>query len=242
MYRHSPLLLVIWLLIGATTVAADEATLPAPLAPFEAEYRLGNGTMTVGTATFSLQHSSGLWRYRSVVRIDGLFSLFVDQPMRDTTWLDMRDGEFRPVIYRHENGDENLRVVFDWPARSAHVATADGDDRRIDLEHDTRDQFSAILAVMCALAAGERGLTFPGIDDGGKAEPLRFEVTGEEQVTVPRGRYDTVRVERRHDGDRTTITWLAPELGWIPVQVEQREEGGLVGRLTLRSLNGEAGS
>lgn len=242
MYRRSARALAIWLLLISSGAASDNTALPTPLTPFEAEYRVGNGTMTMATATFSLQRSSDLWRYRSVLRANGLFSLFLDGPMRETTWLDMHDGELRPVIYRHEDGDENVRVVFDWTARSARVATAGDDSRRIELGPDSRDQFSAILAVMCALAAGERTLAFPGIDDGGKAEPLRFEVTGEEQVTVPRGRYDTVRVERSHDDDRTTITWLAPELGWIPVQVEQREEGELIGRLTLDSLNGDSGS
>jgi hypothetical protein len=242
MYRRSLLVLVAWLFLGGPAAVADEAALPAPLAPFEAEYRLGNGTISVGTATFSLQRSSGLWRYRSEVRVDGLFSMFVDGPLRDTTWLDARDGKLRPVIYRHEKGDENLRVVFNWPGGNARVAAADGDNHRIELEPDSRDQFSAILAVMCALATGERTLTFSGIDDDGKAEPLRFEVTGEEQVSVPRGRYDTVRVQRTHDDGRATITWLAPELGWLPVRVEQREDGELVGRLELSSLNGEIGS
>lgn len=242
MYPRSLLALVAWLFLGGPAVAADEAALPAPLAPFEAEYRVGNGTMSVGTATFSLQRSSGLWRYHSEIRVDGLFSLFVDGPLRDTTWLDTRDGKLRPVIYRHENGDENLRVVFDWPSGNARVAAAEGGTRRIDLEPDSRDQFSAILAVMCALATGERTLTFSGIDDDGNPERLRFEVTGEEQVNVPRGRYDTVRVQRSHDDGRATITWLAPELGWLPVRVEQREDGELVGRLELTSLKGDAGS
>ncbi len=241
MCRCSLFLFSAWLLLVSGMAAANGSALPAPLAPFEAEYRVGNGSINVGTATFSLEHGSSSWRYRSVLKVDGLFSMFVDSPMRETTWLQLHDGELRPIAYRHEEGDETVRVIFDWDAHRARV-TVDGDQRRIELEPDSRDQFSAILAVMRALAAGERTLAFPGIDDGGEAETLRFEVAGEEQVTVPRGRYDTVRVERRHDDDRTTITWLAPELGWLPVQVEQREDGELVGRLTLTSLNRDSGS
>lgn len=237
--RHLSVFAACLLLIsGAAT--ADESALPAPLTPFEAQYRVGNGSINVGTATFSLEQGSSTWRYQSVLEVDGLFSMFVDGPMRETTWLQLRDDKLRPIAYHHEKGDETVRVIFNWSEHRARVVAKD-DNRRIELEPDSRDQFSAILAVMCALAAGERTLAFPGIDDGGEAEPLRFEVTGEEQVTVPRGRYDTVRVERSHDDDRTTITWLAPELGWVPVQVEQREEGELVGRLTLTSFNGDTG-
>lgn len=242
MFRHSLLVLLGWLLVAGAAAAADRSALPAPLAPFEAEYRVGNGTMTVGTATFSLRRSSDLWRYRSVLRANGLFALFVDDPMRETTWLDVHDGRLRPVIYRHEEGEDNVRVVFDWHAQNARVMTTGDGDRRVDLDPDSRDQFSSILAVMGALASGERSLGFSGIDDDGRPERLHFEVTGEETMTVPRGRYDTVRVERRHDDGRTTITWLAPEIGWLPVQVEQRDGDELIGRLALTSLNGDSGS
>lgn len=235
------LALAAWLLLVGSAAASDDGELPAPLAPFEAEYRVSNGSISVGTAIFSLEQGSSSWRYQSVLRVDRLFSMLVDGPMRETTWLQLRDDKLRPIAYRHEEGDKTVRVIFDWSNQQARV-TFNGDQRSIELEPDSRDQFSSILAVMRALAGGERTLAFPGIDDGGKAERLHFEVTGEEPVSVPRGRYDTVRVERKHDDGRATITWLAPELGWLPVQVEQREEGELIGRLALTSLNGDSGS
>jgi hypothetical protein len=92
---------------------------------------------------------------------------------------------------------------------------------------------------MVALEAGERSVTFPGISDDGKSEPLHFERAGTESLTVPHGKYDTIQVDRQHKSDRVTTTWLAPELGWLPVRVEQREDGELVARLNLTDLTRE---
>lgn len=225
-------------LLSASALAA-EAEPPAPLAPFEAHYRVSNGAIPVGTATFRLARESKVWRYRSLLRVEGVFALFVDGPLRETTWLELHEGELRPLAYRHQKGEEDVRVVFDWSDQVGRVSVRGDDDRQVELAPNTRDQSSAILAVMGALAAGERSVAFPGIDDEGEREQLRFEATGEERVTVPFGTFDAVRVERAHGRNRATVTWLAPELDWLPVQVEQRKDGELVARLALTRLDGE---
>ncbi len=232
--RRAMLALALWSLAAPTW--ADARGLPEPLAPFEARYEVSNGTMTVGTATFSLARDSGMWRYRTDLEARGLFSMFVDEPMRETTWLRPHEGGLRPLIYRHREGDELRRVVFDWTAGRARVHE-DGETRAIELEPGSQDQLSAILSVMIALAGGQRSVAFPGITDDGDAEALRFEARGEEAVDVTSGSYETVRVERRHDDDRVTITWLAPALRWLPVRVEQREAGDLIARLELAQLD-----
>lgn len=214
---------------------AGERGLPGPLAPFEAIYEVSNGSMAVGTATFSLTRDSGLWRYRTAVKARGLFAMFVDTPLTETTWLQSHEGQLRPLIYRHREGKTQRRVVFDWRAGRAQVHD-NGDTRRIALEPTTRDRSSAILAVMVALDAGARSVAFPGITDDGDTGVLRFETVGEESIEAPYGTYDAIRVERRHDDGRTTTTWLAPTLDWLPVRVEQREDGELTARLALTDL------
>ncbi|MEX1081802.1 MAG: DUF3108 domain-containing protein [Halofilum sp. (in: g-proteobacteria)] len=236
MWRHSAAALACWLM--ATAAFGSPATLPGPLTPFEARYEVSNGTLRVGTASFKLTHSAGLWRYRSTLEARGLFALFAENPMRETTWLQPHEGELRPMIYRHQEGEEVRRVVFDWSAGQAQVQE-DGERRRIPLEPASRDQLSAILAVMVALEAGEHSVTFPGVTDDGESAPLHFERAGTESLTVAHGTYDTVRVDRQHDDDRVTSTWLAPALAWLPVRVEQREDGELIARLNLTELTRE---
>lgn len=226
------------LLLAALPALAGGNRLPAPLAPFEAEYRVGNGSMRVGRTLLRLEPHARGWRYESVTEAEGLLALFVDGPVVERTLLEAHGDGLRPLQYRHREPDGDTRVRFDWAAGEARADTPDG-ARTIPLEPGTRDQFSAMLAVMQALAAGDTEVRFPGIDDEGEREPLVFVAEGRETIEVPLGRYDTVRVRRIRDGKRSTVTWLAPELGWLPVRVEQRKRGDLVARLELTALNGE---
>jgi len=218
---------------------AGGTDLPAPLVPFKAEYRVTNGTIRAGHTRISLQPDAQGWRYESVTEAEGLFSLFVDGPATERTILEPHDGALRPLEYDHLEADGDRTVVrFDWEAGRAHIRTPDG-ERNLPLAPDTRDPFSAILAIMQAAAAGRDHVAFPGINDKGKPDPLRFERMGTERIKVPFGTFDAVRVRRIRDDKRSTVTWLAPRIGWIPVQIEQRKKGDLVARLELIALDGE---
>lgn len=229
---------VVLLLLAALPALAGGNGLPAPLAPFEAEYRVGRSGMQVGRTSVRLEAHDRGWRYESVTEAQGLLALFVDGPVVERTLLEAHADGLRPLEYHHREPDGDARVRFDWAAGEARVDTPGG-GRAVPLEPGTRDQFSAMLAVMQALAAGETEVRFPGIDDEGEREPLAFVAEGRESIEVPLGRYDTVRVRRIREGKRTTVTWLAPELDWLPVRVEQRRRGDLVARLELAALNGE---
>lgn len=225
-------------LLAAIPALAGGTDLPAPLAAFEAEYRVTRGSMQVGRSTVRLEPHARGWRYESVTEAQGLLALFVDGPVVERTLLETHAGRLRPLEYHHREPDGETRVRFDWAAREARAETPDG-ARTITLEADTHDQFSVMLAVMQALAEGHSDMRFPGIDDDGEPKPLAFAAEERDTITVPLGRYDTVRVRRIRDGKRTTVTWVAPELGWLPVRIEQRRRGDLVARLELAALNGE---
>lgn len=226
-------------LLSAPAASAGGDALPAPLRTFEAEYRVMRSGLRLGTTAVRLAAREQGWRYRSVTEAEGLFALFVDGDAVETTAFTVHDGGLRPQRYHHEEPDaeDNVRVDFDWAAGEARVQRADG-EHTLGLEPRTHDPFTVILSVMQAVAGGARAVTFPAIDDDGEPTELRFEVSGREAVEVPLGRYETVRVRRVRDDKRSTVTWLAPELGWLPVQVEQRRKGDLVARMELEALDG----
>lgn len=225
-------------LLAAPPALAGGTDLPAPLATFEAEYRVTRGSMQVGRSMLRLEPHARGWRYESVTEAQGLLALFVDGPAIDRTLLEPHAGRLRPLEYYHREPDSESQVRFDWAAGEARADMSDG-ARTIALEPETHDQFSVMLAVMQALAEGRKAFSFPGIDDDGDRKSLVFAAEGRERITVPLGRYDTVLVRRIRDGKRSTVSWLAPELGWLPVRIEQRRRGDLVARLELVALNGE---
>ncbi|MEF8834488.1 MAG: DUF3108 domain-containing protein [Halofilum sp. (in: g-proteobacteria)] len=234
------LALALWL--ASPPAPAGGNALPEPLSTFRAEYRVTNGSIQLGTTMISLQPDASGWHYRSVTEATGLASLFVSGQAIESTRLEPHDGRLRPLAYDHTEPDDedNVRVAFDWEARMATVRDAEG-TRTLDLDAGTMDGFAATLAMIQAVARGERDIRIATIDDDGDHETLVFRQAGRESVSVPFGTFDTVRVERERKGkSRETITWLAPELDWVAVRIEQRKDGDLNGRLELTDLTGEA--
>lgn len=235
--RNLPALLLA--LVTMPALAGGDAGLPQPLAPFEARYQVTDGSARVGEAEFGLEADGEAWRYYSRVKPEGLYALLVGR-VEDTARLEMHDGALRPVRFSHdEDGDkDDIRIDFDWSEGTARIRRR-GEDSNLPLTPGTHDQFSAMLAVMHAFAEGRQRLQLPSIDDGGKAEPLTFVRAGSASVETPSGTFDTVHVRRvRENSKRETESWLAPELGWIPVRIDQRKEGELVARMELTGLNG----
>lgn len=242
--QHAPvrpfvLIMGLWLAFAAS---AGGNALPGPLSTFRAEYRVTNGSIQLGTTAISLQPDNGGWHYRSVTEATGLARLFVSGKAIESSRLESHEGALRPRVYDHTEPDEedNVRVDFDWDTRTATARDADG-IRTLDLEADTVDGFAATLTMIQRIARGAKDIRIATIDDEGEHETLVFRRTGHESISVPLGTFDTVRVERVRKGkDRQTITWLAPELDWVAVRIEQRKDGDLSGRLELTGLQGEA--
>lgn len=228
------------LVIAAPPVqAGGDPGLPQPLAPFEATYRITDGSSRLGRAEFGLERVDEGWRYYSRVKPEGLYALLLGEA-RDTAVLEAHGDTLRPLRFTHdEDGDdEDIRIEFDWAAGQARVIDQDG-ERTVALAPGMHDQFSAMLAVMQAFAAGRDRLQLPSIDDEGEAEPLTFERTASTSMETPLETFDTVHVRRvRSNSKRETESWLAPAAGWIPVRIDQRRKGELVARMELIGLNG----
>jgi len=231
----------------ATIVAALPASaggggeLPEPLRAFEASYSVTRSGMQLGTTELTLARHAGGWRFRSVTEAQGVFSLLMSGPSTEETILAVHKGALRPLRYRHTEPDEadNFSVVFDWAADEARVERAAGDDV-LALAPGTHDPFSALLAVIQRVAGGAETVRLPGIDDDGEPQTLRFAVRARERIEVPLGTYEAVRVHRVRDDKRTTVTWLAPKLDWLPVRMVQRKKGDLVARAELTTLDGQS--
>ncbi len=215
--------------------------LPHPLRAFDGTYAVTRSGMRLGTTQLTLEPHERGWRFSSVTQARGLFSLLVSGPSTEETILAAHDGGLRPLRYHHTEPDEDddLSVAFDWAAGQARVDRTDATDV-LPLAPGTHDPFSALLVVIRAVAGGAETVRLPGIDDDGERTELRFAVRARERIEVPLGRYEAVRVHRVRDDKRATITWLAPELDWLPVRMVQRNKGDLVARAELTALDGQS--
>lgn len=128
------------------------------------------------------------------------------------------------------------RVTFDWAAQ--RVSFSDNGETS-----PTRPQMQDRLSLMLQLAwrhrheprAREIQLPVAGLRHD---SDYLFAKKGQETLTVPGGRYDTVKFERRKDdGDDTLEVWLAERLCWLPVRLRFTDDKGTVVDQQLRAMH-----
>jgi len=200
--------------------------LAAELAPFEARHQLSVDRFTIGEQRIILQRDGDVWQYSARTRPSGLARLFRRDRLDEQSRFRLIDGRIRVLDYEfHHTGRRTPRhafLQFDW-ALGRVINDVAGERWQMPIPPGTLDKLSVQLALALELAGGARELAFD-IADGGKLKRFRFRVTGKERLSLPAGQFDTLRLQRlREDQDRDTWLWCAPELGFLPVQVRQRE-------------------
>ncbi|MBK9654302.1 MAG: DUF3108 domain-containing protein [Rhodanobacteraceae bacterium] len=91
------------------------------------------------------------------------------------------------------------------------------------------DRHVTVLGIAARLREGvaDGSLFDLPVASKGKLESWRFLVVGPEEIDTANGRISAIRVERvRENSDRKTVSWHAPQFGYLPVKVEQIEPDG----------------
>ncbi len=217
--------------LALLTAATLLSSLPAPaaasrLSPFEAHYSVARNGKTQGEAVLQLARVPGTsdrWELSMTVQANrGLAGLVGFREQEVSQLQDAGDG-WRLLSYRRERdaalSSRGEAAEFDWEQGSARVKL-DKSTLDVALEPGTVDPSSLFLRIAADLLAGRSPGTYPVLRKG-KLEQWPFKVL---RVETLDGR-ETAVVERVRDHDRRkTISWLAADLGYLPVRMEQIEK------------------
>ncbi|MDQ2069451.1 DUF3108 domain-containing protein [Natronospira bacteriovora] len=209
---------------------------------FEAEYRAFYGSMRGATTRFWLESAGDdewLWQSRSEPA--GMVSMFRDDIVTERSRFRVSNEGLQPLSYRYHHqyrGDTRRErtLNFNWNRQEVRFDD-DGDTGTLPLKNGSLDRFLAQYALMRDLARGERPERYLIVyRDEAFEQDLRYQ--GEERVRTRAGRFSTVKVAMEdEDSDRKLVVWMAPELGYLPVRLEQREPGETTVRMELESTN-----
>lgn len=225
--------LLVALLLVLPGLAFGEADQPAPndaFAPWAASYKLTRGPLTLGYADFSLAATdAGCHQYSYEAKPVGLARLFIGQ-LTEVSDFCVAGGEIVPKRYsfnRADKAEDNYVLEFD---QDAGEVRGPGKKMR-PLPESAMDRLLIQIAVRDfvvnhkpagTLPTEPRGFTM--VEDD-RIKTYTLQVMGQERVKTPAGELDAIRVERIKDPRKTTLFWLSPDLGYIPVRVEQRKDG-----------------
>jgi hypothetical protein len=230
---------------GLTTGLAQESTARPPhpgdpLQPFSATYALDWHGLTAGTATLTLSRiDADTYLYTSNDRANGIFRIAFPDPINETSMFRLSEGHVTPLAYREDNGerhaDQDVTLNFDWAGHRVQ-GTAGPKSVNEPVEPGTQDPLSVQIELMHDLRMDQVPATFL-LWDKTSANEYHYTREGTEALDTPLGRLDTVIYRSDRPGyDRVMRLWLAPSLGYLPVQAERRRKGKVEFALHIREL------
>ena len=229
------------LLCFAAGVAAGSVHAADELPRYNAVYEVYDGGRAVGDAEFSvtlLDTERGIYEFRSVSRVRGLYRLFVPRPVEELSVFVLEDGQIRPLMYSLHDGTRRERnsfnIEFDWERGQAAIAAG---DTRLEpqLLPGTLDRGSLHVALM--LLGHDFSMEQVTLLDMDGPETHELRADGEETLDTPLGPVLTRKlVQQRLGSARRTLVWLAPDLRKLPVRIERQNDGETRAAFQLESV------
>jgi len=225
-------------LAAALVANATHADDPV-LRPYRAEYKVGNQTINAGRLINRLEKDGDRWRYQSDTNPSALVSLHGAATATATSILELRDGKLRQLEFTYRDKDRKKKAHsdgdFDWENNQITVTYGDK-SATLDLEDDTFDAASAVLALGLALTEGLEEITLNLVNKT-RIRAITFVSEGEEEIEIALGKFTGIKIrEVRDPGKRFTTSWYVPELGYLPARMEQYNKDKLVVRMELVKL------
>ena len=180
-----------------------------------------------GTLRAKLENNDGTYTYTLKTEPTGFWKLIANGSINESSEFEIINDEIRSINYRlNDTIRRNAReseVDFDW---SKKVIKGFYKDRVINFNIEKRILTRILLQIEIMHQKQRNNLkdTYLIID---KDEIKEIDITSSNsgrKISVPFGSYDVIEVSHRSkNSNRINTFWLAPELDFIPVKLEQTE-------------------
>ena len=205
------------------------------LQPHTAEYKVKISVLG-GRLTTRLDRLPAGYRAESAIEATGMSRIIARGAIRENSEFVESPGGLRPDIFRSDDSltrdKEKVDFVFDWDA-SEVTGTINGEYFHAPLDGIVHDRVSLQYGLMHDLVNGIHRSEY-SLQDAEKFKPLSISNIGTKRVKVPFGEFDAMGIRHQVEGSsRMTTLWLAEELGFLPVVIEQHRKGKLQVRAVL---------
>jgi hypothetical protein len=203
--------------------------LAAPPNAFTATYRVLRGGSPMGEATISLKPlAGGQWVYSKHVRGTSGLAAMLGVDLDEVSHFRWK-GEVPEVLSYDYRLDAAIKtrqrhLTVDW---GKHLVTVDEGKGVLTYPAvpGMVERNTTALAIGLALRGGQQQIALP-VAVKQEVQTQQFKVAGKENITVPAGRFDAVRIDRT-DADRGFSAWYVPGRYPLPVKLSQHDGGDL---------------
>jgi hypothetical protein len=192
--------------------------------------------------TLSRDGGSDSWVYETRAFPSFLASLVVSPESLERSWFRVTPQGVQPKRYALTDGghdpEHQTDLNYDW-TRNRVNGKVSGKPFDGSLEPSQQDVNTIRLAPVVDLLEGREPGEYPLLD-GRDVKHYTYPKKGTAKLQTELGELDTLIYESQrvnYDGTgRTWRYWFAPSLGFLPVRIEQREDGRARLTFTVRSL------
>lgn len=200
---------------------ADAETMP--FSPFTAHYRGEANGMSVKNLGSRKLISLGQERYR--IKYDASAMIYSLQEQSEFVW---QDGQPKPLEYDSSRGTflkkrEN-HIKFDWQSGEGRYVHKKKKGT-FELVDGMQDPLTSTLLLALEIQAGKAKIQFMEAKDNDQ-ELRKFILLDKPTLNTPAGKIKTYHLKRLHDDKkRQTEIWLHHDYPFIPIKVEQNDDG-----------------
>jgi len=207
-----------WLLLLLTSVAGLAQA--APPARIEITYELSRDGSVMADVVEVLEHGGGRYQITETSKGRGIYALAGRFKRISHGTVDANG--VRPLEFLDERPGRDSRATFDWRARTV-TAQYKGAPQTLPMPAEVQDRLSFLLA-FSLFPPREKSVTY-NIADGRGVSAQQYRVEAGGKVKTPAGEFRTLKLTRLKQHERIE-TWLAAELGHLPVRVLMLDKDG----------------
>ncbi len=222
-----------------STTAASAAEAPAPvseaaLPAHSAVYEVLRRGSKIGEVHVRLeQDDQGIWLFDTETVATARMARILGVSAEESAHFVWENGRVRMLAYR-QVARAPTRTRFwqhqvDWNEGVSNTQTYDAGELRIPVDGDVLDPLTLRMQLAARLAdPAQRGrdLSFRVLERD-DIEDQTFYFRGEDQLSVPAGCFNSLRMERfrREGSSRNYDSWHAAAFHWMPLRILQTKDG-----------------
>jgi Protein of unknown function (DUF3108) len=205
----------------------------------EAEYRVTNSGITIGSIKETFVRKGDRYSIQSVTRSEGLLKAILDDQITVESSGRIGVDGLQPLEYeehRLKDAKRDLRTIFDWD-KGVMRTVLHGENSETLLPAATQDRISVMYQFVNMRKLTET-LVLP-ISERRKIEVHTYRLVGDEKVDTPMGAFDTRHYQRvvGNATDTRAEVWLAKDRFNFPVRAIFDDPKGFRLEQAVVSLN-----
>jgi len=208
------------------------------LTPYETRYEVTRGGSEYGEAVRTLTYKDGHFNLYTETEIS---LLFLSDRRRYWSEFSLDDGKVTSHEFTYKRSGTGRNKGFSGSFDHDQQVVINKETNQpmsIDPSVYHMDEAASIEQLRLDVGGEEADYRYAVVDEKGQTDELVFKRVGEETLQLPYGEIKAIKVERiRENSRRETDYWFAPELDYVLVKMEQREDGDEVATLQLKTFN-----